>query len=222
MSGSGVGSEAVAVPYQEFVWRLCKPGEVLLGEMTASKVHLWHMVSAILGEAAELTQCMAALTAGEIARSEARENVTEELGDLSFYCVGCQKTEEWQQPRSQEYANAVLDEFNAVDCSVLEGFHGLRWDAASHDKLAALVACVVGAAERVFDIGKQWFIYNKSFDRMSLEVALMVLRHALATVRLVWEITEQEIEDYNRKKLQLRYNKLVYNDQHAQERADKK
>ena len=55
MNGSGVGSEAVAVPYQDFVWRLCKPGEVLLGEMTASKVHMWHMVSAILGEAAELT-----------------------------------------------------------------------------------------------------------------------------------------------------------------------
>lgn len=222
MNGSGVGSEEVAVPYQEFVWRLCKPGEVLLSEMTSSKVHLWHMVSAILGEAAELTQCMEALTTGAIARSEARENVTEELGDLTFYCVGCQKTEECQHPKSEEYSNAVLDAFNASDFSTVEGFYGLRWDVASHDKLAALTACVVGAAERVFDIGKQWFIYNKAFDRQKLEVAIMVLRHTLGTVRLVWQLTEQEIEEYNRKKLQLRYNKLVYNDQHAQDRADKK
>ena len=222
MNGSGVGSEEVAVPYQEFVWRLCKPGEVLLGEMTASKVHLWHMVSAILGEAAELTQCMEALSTGEITRSAARENVTEELGDLTFYCVGCQKTEEWQYPKSEEYANEVLDAFNAADFFTVEGFYGLRWDVAAHDKLAALVACVTGAAERVLDIGKQWFIYNKAFDRKSLEVAVMVLRHTLSTVQLVWELTSQEIEDYNRRKLQLRYNKLVYNDQHAHERADKK
>lgn len=222
MNGSGVGSEVAVVPYQDFVWRLCKPGETLLSEMTASKVHLWHMVSAILGEAAELTQCMEALAAGEMTRAAARENVTEELGDLTFYCVGCQKTEEWQYPKSMEYVSEVLEAFHNYDRATISGFHGLRWDVASHDKLAALVACVTGAAERVFDIGKQWFIYNKAFDRKKLEVAIMVLQHALATVRLVWEITEQEIEDYNRKKLQLRYNKLVYSDQHAHERADKK
>lgn len=222
MNGAGVSSEVAVVPYQEFVWRLCKPGETLLSEMTASKVHLWHMVSAILGEAAELTQCMEALSVGEITLEDARENVTEELGDLIFYCVGCQKTEEWQHPKSEEYANDVLDTFNANDFSVVESLHGLRWNAAPHDKLVALTACVVGAAERVFDIGKQWFIYNKAFDRKSLEVSVMVLRHTLATVRLVWELTEQEIEEYNRRKLQLRYNKLVYSDQHAHERADKK
>lgn len=221
MNGSGVGSEAVTVPYQDFVWRLCKPGEVLLGEMTASKVHMWHMVSAILGEAAELTQCMEALAANEITREEARENVTEELGDLDFYCVGCQKTAECQHPKSEEYANAVLDAFNATDFSLVEAFYGLRWNGSPPDRLAALTARVVGAAERVFDIGKQWFIYNKAFDRKSLEVAIMVLQHTLKVVRLVWELTEQEVEDYNRRKLQLRYNKLVYSDQHAHERADK-
>ena len=220
MNDSGVGSEEVAVPYQEFVWRLCKPGETLLSEMTASKVHMWHMVSAILGEAAELTQCMEALAAGEITLAEARENVTEELGDLSFYCVGYQKTEEWQQPKSDEYLKDVLDA--AIDRTEVTEFLGLLWSVSPTDKLAALVSRVVGAAERVFDAGKQWFIYNKAFDRATLDVAIMVLLRTLSTVRLVWELTEQEIEEYNRKKLQLRYNKLVYSDQHAHERADKR
>lgn len=221
MNDSGVGSEEVAVSYQEFVWRLCKPGETLLSEMTASKVHMWHMVSAILGEAAELTQCMELLAAGEITLAAARENVTEELGDLTFYCVGCQKTEECQHPKSDEYLKEVMDAFTATDLSVVTPLYGLLWSVSPSDKLAAVAARVVGAAERVFDIGKQWFIYNKAFDRKSLDVAIMVLRHTLTAVRLVWEITEQEIEDYNRNKLQLRYNKLVYSDQHAQERADK-
>ncbi len=222
MNGSGVGSEVAVVPYQDFVWRLCKPGETLLSEMTASKVHLWHMVSAILGEAAELTQCMEALAAGEMTPVEARENVLEELGDLMFYCVGVTKTEEWQHPRPPEYIDSVLDAFNETDFSTVEKLYGLRWNAADQTKLAELVNCVTGAAGMLFDFGKQWFIYNKPFDRKALEVSVLVLRHRIGAVRLTWELTEQEIEDYNRKKLQLRYNKLVYSDQHAQERADKK
>lgn len=221
MNGSGVGTSTELVSYQDFVWRLCKPGEVLLSEMTSSKVHLWHMVSAILGEAAELTQCMEALAAGEISLIGARENVLEELGDLMFYCVGVTKTAEWQHPRSPEHIDSVLDAFNETDFSTVEKLYGLRWNAADQAKLAELVNCVTGAAGTLFDFGKQWFIYNKPFDRKALEVSILVLRHMIGAVRLTWELTEQAIEEHNRKKLQLRYNKLVYSDQHAQERADK-
>jgi len=169
-----------------------------------------------------LTQCMEELATGAITPDAARENVTEELGDLFFYCVGVAKTAECQHPRTPEYADSVLTAFSAADFSVVESFYGLRWDSGDHAKLAAQVACVTGAAGKLFDVGKQWFIYNKPFDRKALEVAVLVLRHMLGAVRLTWQLTEQEIEEYNRKKLQLRYNKLVYNDQHAQDRADKK
>jgi len=72
--------------HSDLVAALCKPGEAIVEDLSPEKAHLWHMASAICGEAGELFDAIKkhAIYGKEIDL----ENVVEELGDLEFYLEG--------------------------------------------------------------------------------------------------------------------------------------
>ena len=210
--------QAQEASYQDFVWRLCKPGEVLLAEQTPSKIHLWHMASALCGEVAELTSCAVSLAEGSFTDMEARENIVEELGDIAFYLTGIDKSDEFREPMTAAQRDRV---FNGITVK------GLTNDVVDGDcdedptVLIAWCCDAVIAAGDLFDEVKKYTIYNKPLNRVFVEVLRLVLRNACDIVRTSRGISTAEIEMYNRAKLSARYNTLVYNDQHAHDRADK-
>jgi len=210
------------VTYRDFVWRLCKPADVLLSEMTEGKVHIWHMASALLDEAVELVHGMQQLATGDATLLEAKENVTEELGDISFYMTGLEKAPEFEEPLTATARENVLLSFDKLDMMAIEEMSSLRWDQCGTDDLCDLSDFVLIAAGEVFDTIKQYVIYNKPFHRTGIELKLHILRHMIGYVRTTWELTVAEIEAHNRAKLQKRYDSLTYSDSAAHDRADKK
>ena len=62
--------------YPEFVAYKCKSPEEIRIQLTGSKIHLWHMITGLTGEAVEMF----------IAQTDA--NAKEEFGDMLFYTVG--------------------------------------------------------------------------------------------------------------------------------------
>lgn len=178
------------------------------------------MVSALLGEAAEVTQCVMGIVSNN-EPAPFRENMVEELGDLRFYCVGIPKAAEFAEPLTAAEIQAFDIAFDAADRGSVAALAGVRWREATAIQHFTMAADVVSTAGDLFDVVKQYVIYNKPFDRVATEVALQLMQDAMKTVQLIWQITDAEIEEYNRRKLKLRYEKLVYSDQAAVARADK-
>ena len=65
--------------YSDMVRSLAKDGNHILATLTPAKIHMFHMASALNGEASELLE---GWISGDL------ENVSEELGDLEFYAEG--------------------------------------------------------------------------------------------------------------------------------------
>jgi len=211
------------VPYTKFVETLCKPGGVLLSELTGDKAHLWHMASGLCGEAAELLLCIREYQKGQITPAAARENVIEELGDIQFYDTGISNAAEFAVQLSASQREAIfmaITERGLTDDS--DAFRGMSTETdAGIQTLLEVAADVVVAAGMLFDIIKQYTVYNKELNREAVEVERLALRNATGAVRMLWWSSSSEIEAYNRKKLAKRYWQLVYSNEHAQERADK-
>lgn len=74
------------IDYADFVEKLAKPGDDILGSLTPEDCHLLHMAVGIAGEAGELLD--AVKKAVIYRRKLDMVNVTEELGDLEFYMQG--------------------------------------------------------------------------------------------------------------------------------------
>ena len=72
--------------YQEFVFKLKKPKEDILEEVTADKLDLIHMAMGIAGEAGELMDAVKKHTMYN--QPLDMGNVVEELGDLEFFIEG--------------------------------------------------------------------------------------------------------------------------------------
>lgn len=72
--------------HSELVRNLAKPGADIIASLTPLNAHLWHMASAVCGEAGELFDAIKrqAIYCKELDV----ENVVEELGDLEFYLEG--------------------------------------------------------------------------------------------------------------------------------------
>ena len=72
--------------WQNMVADLAKPGHLILEELTPEDCHLWHMASALNGEAGELFD---AIKKAVVYRKPLDGmNVVEELGDMEFYMEG--------------------------------------------------------------------------------------------------------------------------------------
>lgn len=72
--------------YIAFVAGLCKPGGDIIRDLTPDKAHLWHMASALAGEASELFDAVKKHAIYN--KPLDMENVVEEIGDITFYMTG--------------------------------------------------------------------------------------------------------------------------------------
>jgi NTP pyrophosphatase (non-canonical NTP hydrolase) len=75
--------------YDEFVSSRIKPGAAILASLTPEKVHMWHMVSGIAGEAGEILDAVKKWAV--YGKDLDVDNVIEELGDLEFYISGARQ-----------------------------------------------------------------------------------------------------------------------------------
>jgi hypothetical protein len=205
-------SPAMTVSYSEFVRDLCKPGEALLAEMTPSKLHLWHMSSAMGGEVAELSEVY---RGSEVEReylplsAARREGFVEEFGDLGFYCEGVTQTLELAEAAADpQFGTTVTEEAFRLTTT---------GNPPQDDPLDELVV----AYGNHFDAVKQWVIYNKPLNAVSIMATLLVVVRIIDNLIAECDISPAEIELHNRKKLAKRYNKLKYSDADAAARADK-
>ena len=69
--------------FDKMTLALAKDGELIKQELTPEQAHLWHMVTGISGEAAEILDCFKKHVVYQ--KPLDIENAKEELGDLLFY-----------------------------------------------------------------------------------------------------------------------------------------
>lgn len=74
------------INYSDMVKALAKDGDEILKSLTKEKIHLWHMITGVSGEAGELTDGLKKHIIYN--KPLDRENIVEELGDLRFYMEG--------------------------------------------------------------------------------------------------------------------------------------
>jgi len=84
-----------------------------------------------------------------------------------------------------------------------------------------LATGVATEAGELLDAIKKHIIYNKPLDETNVIEELGDLMFYMEGIKQQLRITDPIVLGYNVKKLTQRYSKLVYNDQHAQDRADK-
>ena len=72
--------------YHDMVKGLCKPGQVLIDQLTPQKAHVQHMAIGISGEAGELLDAVKKYTVYN--KTVDLVNIVEELGDIEFYLEG--------------------------------------------------------------------------------------------------------------------------------------
>jgi len=165
----------------------------MLAEMTPEKLHLWHMSSALLDEVAELAECMVDYDHGK------KTNAIEEFGDMRFFLQGI--------------CNVIDENLNYTFAAC----HGVR--IRNSDTTETLMLLI--AAGKLFDAVKRYVIYNGQLDRVKLVDSLVEVVRSITRLYLVVEVSDEIVERSNRVKLGLRYAKLTYGDQAAQQRADK-
>lgn len=125
--------------------------------------------------------------------NEDEENILEELGDLEFYIAGMKPTTELHQVYG--VGDTWLSGDTATDMLYVSG---------------ELLDCV-----------KRHAIYGKPLDVFRLSTLLSALEYALFCVYQDTGILQAQAIQYNREKLQARYNGK-YSNEAAQARIDKK
>ena len=83
---------------------LAKDGQEIIDSLTPQGAHLWHMASALCGEAGELFDAIKKSVIYE--KDMDLENVVEELGDIEFYLQGLRASLEIS--RLETIANNIL------------------------------------------------------------------------------------------------------------------
>lgn len=78
--------ENLDIQHHTLVKKLCKPGAIILNNMTPHKMHLLHMASKLCSEAGELVDAISKMCFYD--KELDTENVKEELGDIEFYLRG--------------------------------------------------------------------------------------------------------------------------------------
>jgi len=182
--------------HPELVRALAKPGADILATLTPAKVNLWHAITGISGEAAELLEAVCAGLTN-------REGVKEESGDLYFYieqlCQELQYSLNWEQIEKRALA------IRATHPGTTEG----------------LAVQIVVRAGVVLDLVKKHVIYNKELDLVQLEAALINLAAHIGAVGRLYFMHRDLTLNHNISKLSKRYEGLKYSDQAAQARKDK-
>ena len=105
-----------------------------------------------------------------------------------------------------------------------DAFIGLLFKQMFDPKLDMIHAAIgiSGEAGELLDAVKKHWVYNKPLDRENVVEELGDLRFYIQAMMNLLHISEQEVLQGNANKLSVRYKGLVYTDQAAQDRADKK
>ena len=90
--------------HSSMVVSLAKCGDEIIKSLTPESAHLWHMASALCGEAGELFDAVKKSVI--YGKDLDMENVVEELGDIEFYLEGLRSTLEIT--RLQTLAHNIL------------------------------------------------------------------------------------------------------------------
>jgi len=72
--------------YEAFVASIVKPGQDIINDLTPAKANLWHLSSALQGEAGELFDNIKKHAV--YGKALDLENIVEELGDIEFFLAG--------------------------------------------------------------------------------------------------------------------------------------
>lgn len=88
--------------------------------------------------------------------------------------------------------------------------------------LMHMLLLLSGEVGELVDALKKWIIYRKPLNRVNLVEEMGDIEFALEAIRQVFRMDRTTICAANIAKLSERYKKLVYSDQAAQERADKR
>jgi len=182
--------------YSDMVRSLAKDGNHILATLTAEKIYLFHMASALNGEASELLE---GWITGDL------DNVGEELGDLEFYAEGT------RQGSKTEYD--------------IRNFFEMNWapSYAADVEPDMPVMGVVIATGKIYDIVKKYVVYNKDAGMQdALYEAFREYEYWMRETRDFSDVSYDEVRNANMAKLAKRYGAdFQYTDAAAQNRADK-
>ena len=87
--------------------------------------------------------------------------------------------------------------------------------------LLHVVPCISSEAGELWDAIKRYVIYNQPMDRANVVEELGDIEFYLEAIRQALNLTREETLLNNIEKLRIRYSKMTYSDQAAQERKDK-
>lgn len=181
------------ITYAEMVKRLAKDGKHILETLTAEKIHLLHMSSALNGEASELLE---GWLTGDI------DNIAEELGDLEFYAEGTRQGANFENLKIESDWSPAYAADVEPDLPVMG---------------------IVIATGKIFDAIKKYVVYNKDVGMQdALYGAFREYEYWMNETRMFINLTRDEVRDANMAKLAKRYGSdYGYSDAAAQNRADK-
>lgn len=127
-----------------------------------------------------------------------RENLIEELGDFEFYFEGFR----------QGY-DVPLEEVNKFPKTFKR--------VTTHGQIGAVII----STSNLVDVAKKAIIYEKPIDRERLIEEMRQVRYALLSMYDANDLTLEEIQHANKRKLAKRYEGFQYSNAAAQKRADK-
>jgi NTP pyrophosphatase (non-canonical NTP hydrolase) len=180
--------------HSDLVLRLKKPGDLILSQMSPAKADLEHMAIGVAGEASELLDAISVSYSGQ---EFDRENLVEEFGDLEFFLEGTRQRLGIEREVASSVVAPPYFPFGVA------GFLSI-------------------AAGRLLDAVKRWTIYNKPLDLDDVKLQLASIEAYMEILRQSLGITREETLEHNIAKLSVRYSKMSYSDQQAQDRADKR
>lgn len=199
------------VTHAEMVSILAKSGADIAAELVARPniTHLLHMVTCLIEESQELIS------------SVSKENTLEELGDLLFYWRGAMQGLHNETSLPTQDLDAY--EFRALN----------EEEAHNEAVVATLSRSLRNHAIGLFSVLKPVFMYGESIhDRAKGSYENTYLDNAYVKVANVgYTIIKcahfagyklADLEKHNKQKLSKRYKRLMYSNEQATTRADKK
>lgn len=205
------------ITHPELVKALLKPGQAIVDSLNPLRADALHNAVGISGEAGELSK--AVMLAINLGREDGtidtldRANIVEELGDLHFYLEGLR----------QNYRGMSTPGFDYTPPSVI--------NHEPHLKLAMTCLYLESSAADVLDAVKKEVIYEKPRDYDKIASSIAHLENSIREFGSICNaygyaclgdmITHEEVIAHNIAKLSVRYGKLTYSNEAAQERADK-
>lgn len=195
----------VNTQYNEYVKAvpsvLSKPGEAILAQLDPTKIRLFHVAAAALGEVVEFQE----------ADPSDHANILEELGDIVFYIA--------------DYAQLLGIEVQHKTSTEIDDYYEALHKQSGEP--VGLVEELTGAVNTIFNQTKKYSIHNKSVDLVA-ETSESVNKAFIAIKAIAEQILGLDIVDvlnHNTEKLltgaKARYAKGTYSDEQAHTRADK-